>query len=155
MRCQVVFDNEHSLCMWKRHPSTVWRQRTDWREQVTTWRDLRGLLYSHSDIVCLLIRSKCIGLQLSINILIWAAWLFDHSVWVRFKPLVTLDGLLRLLTFRRNKSPPSSEWKWRHHEDGDDTPLRNVGDHLQDNSALKPRETQPTFWTDDDKHFSS
>jgi hypothetical protein len=24
-------------------------------EQVTTWRDLRGLLYIHSDIVCLLI----------------------------------------------------------------------------------------------------
>jgi hypothetical protein len=23
----------------------------NWREQVTTWRDLRGLLYSHSDIV--------------------------------------------------------------------------------------------------------
>jgi hypothetical protein len=53
MRCHVVFDSEHSLHWWKRHPctSTVRRQLTDWREQVTTWRDLRGLSYSHSDIV--------------------------------------------------------------------------------------------------------
>jgi hypothetical protein len=35
-RCQVVFKIEHSLHLWKRHPctSTVWRQLTDWREQV-------------------------------------------------------------------------------------------------------------------------
>jgi hypothetical protein len=61
-RCQVVFDNEHSLCMWKRHPytSTVEKQLTDWREQVTTWYDLRGLLYRPSDTVCLLIQSNCI-----------------------------------------------------------------------------------------------
>jgi hypothetical protein len=57
-----------------------WRQLADWRKQVTTWRDLRGLLYSHSDIVCLLIQSNCIELQPSINILIWVAWLFDHPV---------------------------------------------------------------------------
>jgi hypothetical protein len=82
-RCQVVFDNEHSLHLWKRHPCTsiVLRQLTDWREQVTTWRDLRGLLYSHSNIVCLLIQSNCIELQPSINILIWVAWLFDHPVY--------------------------------------------------------------------------
>jgi hypothetical protein len=75
-----MFDNEHSLHLWKRHPctSTVWRQLTDWCEQVTTWRDLRGLLYSQSDTVCLLIHSNCIELKPSINILIWVAWLFDH-----------------------------------------------------------------------------
>jgi hypothetical protein len=66
----------------KRHrcTSTVWRQLTDWREQVTTWRDLRGLLYSHSDTVCLLIQSNYIELQPSINILIWIEWLFYDSV---------------------------------------------------------------------------
>jgi hypothetical protein len=48
-----VFDNEQSLHLWKTHPctSTVERQLTDWREQVTTWRDLRGLLYSQSNTV--------------------------------------------------------------------------------------------------------
>jgi hypothetical protein len=73
-RCQVVFDNEHSLHLWKRHPcnSTVERQLTDWRQQVTTWRD--------SDILCLLIQSNCIELKPSINILIWFAWLFEHPV---------------------------------------------------------------------------
>jgi hypothetical protein len=77
-----VFDNGHSLHLWKRHTctSTVERQLTDWCEQVTTWRDLRGLLYSHRDIMCLLIQSNCIEFQLSINILIWVAWLFDHPV---------------------------------------------------------------------------
>jgi hypothetical protein len=81
-RCQVVFDNEHSLHLRIGHPctSTVERQLTDWRGQVTTWRDLRGLLYSHSDIVCLLIQSNCTELQSSINILMWVAWLSDHSV---------------------------------------------------------------------------
>jgi hypothetical protein len=52
---QVVVGNEHSLHLWKRHPCTsnVERQLTDWREQVTTWRDLHGLLYSNSDMcVC-------------------------------------------------------------------------------------------------------
>jgi hypothetical protein len=80
-RCQVVFDNEHSLRLWKRHPctSTVKRQVMDWREQVT-WRDLRGLLYSHSDILFLLIQSNFIELQPSINILIWVLWLVDYSV---------------------------------------------------------------------------
>jgi hypothetical protein len=48
--------------------STIERQLTDWREQVTTWRDLHGVLYSHSDIVYLLIQSNCIELQPSINI---------------------------------------------------------------------------------------
>jgi hypothetical protein len=54
-----VFDNEHSLHLRKRHccTTTVSIQLTDWREQVTTWRDLCGLLYSHSDIVRLLIQS--------------------------------------------------------------------------------------------------
>jgi hypothetical protein len=87
-RCQVVFDNEHSLHLWKRHPctSTVWRQLTDWREEVATWRDLRGLLYSHSDILCLLTQSNCIELQPSINILIWVAWLFDHPVFYSNNP---------------------------------------------------------------------
>jgi hypothetical protein len=63
-----VFVNEHSLHLWKRHPctSTVERQLTDWREQVT---DLRGFLYSHS-----------IEFQSSTNILIWFEWLFDHPV---------------------------------------------------------------------------
>jgi hypothetical protein len=32
MRCQVVFDNWHSLHLWKRHPCTltVWKQLMDW-----------------------------------------------------------------------------------------------------------------------------
>jgi hypothetical protein len=77
-----VFDNEHSLHLWKRHPctSTVEKQLTDWREQVTTWRDLCGLFYSHSDIVCLLIQLNCTELQPWIDILIWIAWLFDYPV---------------------------------------------------------------------------
>jgi hypothetical protein len=77
-----VFDNEHSLYLWKRHPctSTVERQLTDWHKQVTAWRDLHGLLCSHSDTVCLLIQSNCIELQPSINILMRVAWLFYHSV---------------------------------------------------------------------------
>jgi hypothetical protein len=71
-RCQVALDSEHSLHLWKRHPctSTVWRQLTDWREQVTTWRDLRRLLYSHSDTVCLLIQTNFTELHPSVNILI-------------------------------------------------------------------------------------
>jgi hypothetical protein len=53
----VDFDNKHALHLCKRHPCTLTfeRQPTDWREQVTTWRDLRGLLYSHSD-VCVFIK---------------------------------------------------------------------------------------------------
>jgi hypothetical protein len=60
--CQRVFESEKFLHTWKRHPytSTVWRKVTDWRAQVTTWGDLRGLLYSHRDIVCLLNGSNCI-----------------------------------------------------------------------------------------------
>jgi hypothetical protein len=38
------------------------------------------ITHIHSDIVCLLIQSNCIELQRSINILIWVAWLFSHSV---------------------------------------------------------------------------
>jgi hypothetical protein len=62
----------------KRHPCTlnVWRQLTDWREQVTAWHDLHGLLYSHSNTVCLLIQSNCIELQPSTSILIWVVWFF-------------------------------------------------------------------------------
>jgi hypothetical protein len=64
-----VCDNEHLLYLWKRHPctSTVWRQLTDWRVQVTTWRDLRGLLYNHSDIVCLRINSTGLYWMATIN----------------------------------------------------------------------------------------
>jgi hypothetical protein len=66
----------------KTHPctSTIEKQLTDWREQVTSWSGLRGLLCSHNDIVCLLIHSNCIELQPPINILIWVARLFDHPV---------------------------------------------------------------------------
>jgi hypothetical protein len=80
--CQIVFHNEHTLHLWKKHPCTwtVERKLTDWGEQVTTWRGLRGLLYSHSNNVCLLIQSNCIEMQPSVNILLWVAWLFDHSV---------------------------------------------------------------------------
>jgi hypothetical protein len=79
-RCQVVFFNEHSLV--KKHPytSTVWWQLRDGLAGAgynLTWR---GLLYSHSDIACLLIQSNCTELQPSINILIWVVWIFDHSV---------------------------------------------------------------------------
>jgi hypothetical protein len=88
-----VFDSEHSFHLWKRHlcTSTIWRQLTDWREHVTTWRDLRWLLYSHSDIVFLLIQSNCIELQPWKKILIRVAWLFDHLVhcshfWVNSRP---------------------------------------------------------------------
>jgi hypothetical protein len=80
-----VFDNEHSLHLWKRHPctSTVERQLTEWREQFIIWRDLRGLLYSHSDIVCknpiqlywISTINKCLNM---------GSWLLDHPVyWVR------------------------------------------------------------------------
>jgi hypothetical protein len=80
-RCQVVFDNEHSLHLWKRYPctSTVWKT-TDGLARAgcnMTWP--AWTLVSHSDIVCLLIQSNCIELQPSINVLIWVAWLFDHS----------------------------------------------------------------------------
>jgi hypothetical protein len=56
-----VFGTEHTLRLWKRHSctSTVWRQLTDWPEQVRTWSDLRRLLYSGSDIMCLLIEFNC------------------------------------------------------------------------------------------------
>jgi hypothetical protein len=40
-----------------------WKTTDGLARQVTTWRDLRGLLYSHSDIVCLLIQSNCIELH--------------------------------------------------------------------------------------------
>jgi hypothetical protein len=30
LRCQAVFDNEHSLCLWKRHPCT-WQLKDNWR----------------------------------------------------------------------------------------------------------------------------
>jgi hypothetical protein len=63
------------LALW-----TLWRQLTDWHEQVTTWRDLCGLLYNHSDIMCLEIELNCTELQLSTHILIWVAWLFDQPV---------------------------------------------------------------------------
>jgi hypothetical protein len=33
-------------------PFYCWKKLTDWREQVTTWPDLCGLLNSHSDVVC-------------------------------------------------------------------------------------------------------
>jgi hypothetical protein len=81
-RRQAVFDNDDSLHLWKRHPctSTVWRKLTDWHEQFTTWRDLRGPLYSHSDIVSLLTQSNCTKFQPSTNILIWVAWLFNRPV---------------------------------------------------------------------------
>jgi hypothetical protein len=61
IRCQVVFDSEHPLRLWKRHPcaSSVWRQLTDWHERVTTWRDLHGMVYSHGE------------LQPCISILMW------------------------------------------------------------------------------------
>jgi hypothetical protein len=63
----------------KRRPctSTVWRQLTDWRERVAAWRDLRGLLYSHSSVVCLLIQLKRTKMQPSMYILTRAAWFFD------------------------------------------------------------------------------
>jgi hypothetical protein len=92
----------------KRHPctSTVQRQLTDWREQVTTWRDLHGLLYNHSDIVCLLIQSNCIELRPSINILIWAAWLFDHPV----APLLDEEKQFR----RERRSVGTERRMWLH-----------------------------------------
>jgi hypothetical protein len=95
-RCQVVFDNEHSLHLRKTHPCTltVWRQLTDRREQVTTWHNLLGLLFSHSIIVCQLIQSNCIELQPSINILIWVAWLFDHPVFAGTALDVSADASL-------------------------------------------------------------
>jgi hypothetical protein len=94
--CHVVYDNIHSLHLWKRHPCTspVWRQLMDWCRQVTTWYDLRGLLCGCSSIACLLIQSKCIELQPSVNILIWVMWLFNYPVVPIFSrvlyPLVAL-----------------------------------------------------------------
>jgi hypothetical protein len=49
------------------HTSTAERQLTDWRERLTTWRDVRGLLKIHSDNVCLLTQSNCTELQPSAN----------------------------------------------------------------------------------------
>jgi hypothetical protein len=76
-----VFENEHLLHLWKRHPwtLTVWQQLTDWREQVATWRGLRRLLYSHSDIV--VYWSNRIVLNCN-HMFVWVAWLFDHSVYL-------------------------------------------------------------------------
>jgi hypothetical protein len=54
-----VFDNEQRVKKTSLNLN-VERQLTGWCEQVTTWRDQRGLLYSHSDIVCILIQSICI-----------------------------------------------------------------------------------------------
>jgi hypothetical protein len=54
---------------------------TDGRaERDATWHDLRGLLHSHSDIVSLLMQSNFIELQASLNIFVWAAWLYDCCV---------------------------------------------------------------------------
>jgi hypothetical protein len=80
-RCLVVFDNEKLLHKWKIHlyTSIVERQLTDWGE-VTTRRDLHGILYSHNDIVWLLIESNCTELEQLINMLMWVARLFHHSV---------------------------------------------------------------------------
>jgi hypothetical protein len=77
-----VFDNEHSLHLWKRHPctSTVEKQLTDWREQVTNMTWPAWILVYSQKYVCLLIQSNCIELQPSINILIWVAWLIDHPI---------------------------------------------------------------------------
>jgi hypothetical protein len=61
-RCQVVYESEHCCTCERRRPytSTVCRQVTDCSKQVITWRDLRGLLYSHSDSMGLLIQSNFI-----------------------------------------------------------------------------------------------
>jgi hypothetical protein len=99
-RCQVVFYNEHSLHLWKRHPCTsnAERQLTDWRKQVTTWHDLRGLLYSRSDIVRLIIQSNCTESKPSINILIWVAWLCDHSVCLSVQTgIIFLNSINKLI----------------------------------------------------------
>jgi hypothetical protein len=80
--CQTLFDDEASLHLWKRHPWlwTVWRKLTDWREQVATWRDKLGPLYSHGDAVCLLIQLNCFAFQTKIYILTVIAWLFGHYI---------------------------------------------------------------------------
>jgi hypothetical protein len=83
-RCQAVFDNEHSLHLWKRHPciSTVWRQLTDWREQVTTWRDLRRPLCSHSDVVCIYINPVELYWIATINKYFNMGCMTFHSVYI-------------------------------------------------------------------------
>jgi hypothetical protein len=70
----------HCSCE-KGHPctSTDERQLTDWHEQVATWCDMYGLVYSHSN-VCLLIQWNYIELQPSVNVSILVMWLFDHPV---------------------------------------------------------------------------
>jgi hypothetical protein len=50
----------------------------DGTAQVTTRRDLRGLLYSLSDIVGLLVQSNCTKLQPLINILIWLSFILYY-----------------------------------------------------------------------------
>jgi hypothetical protein len=66
-----VLNNEHTLHLCKRHPCTwpVWRL-TEWGERVAAWRDLRGLLYSHSGTVCV-----CVLIQLY-----WVVTEFQPSV---------------------------------------------------------------------------
>jgi hypothetical protein len=60
------------VALMERRPctSSFWRQLVEWSEQVITWRDLRGHVYSYSDIVCLLIQWNFTELP-SIHILIW------------------------------------------------------------------------------------
>jgi hypothetical protein len=120
-----VFDNGHCctcekdiLCI-----STVERQLTDWCKQVITWRDLRGLLYSHSYIVCVLILSNSIELQPSISILAWVAWLFDHSVYLmqntnslfHVNAIFTQYSHVTRTTFFPSERT-ASDWSWLAHE---------------------------------------
>lgn len=62
-----------------------------WLEQVATWRDLRGLLYSYNDYMYSLIQSKYVELQPSMTILIWISKHFDHLL---FNTLVAVNFLL-------------------------------------------------------------
>jgi hypothetical protein len=80
-RCQVVFDNKHSLHLWKRHPCT-WLLKDNWLTDASILQHDVTSVGSCivTAILCLLIQSKCIELQPWINILAWVAWLFDHSV---------------------------------------------------------------------------
>lgn len=61
-----MFDYGHLLHFEKIYPSTltVWRQVMEWCMQVTAWCGLYDLLYSHSEILCLLIKFNCIKMCL-------------------------------------------------------------------------------------------
>jgi hypothetical protein len=147
-----VFDNEHSLHLWKRHlcTLTVWRQLTG---ASRLQRDLRGLLYSHRYIVFInpielywiaTIRNKKLRLRdFSISLYkieILCAWPTARERIYRFVP--NLACLFLQTSKRTEKGQNSEKLSWVR------VPLRVVPvprklstteERLQDQSCLTRR----------------